>query len=350
MGALETVAPGRSDLRSCAGGGILPYLLVHVSGSERTLADVMVFSASPTDFLLPFTRQFIWGKWIWKHFSRDLWNEATLYFGLPVTLLAILGFSKRKQNGRQLLLTIFLIGFVISIILAMGTNLTWNEKAVTVASSSWLARIFSNGQGLIPLPGYWFFKHVPFYAIMRAWMRMGVLALLFNCAGAGLGLDWLLRQVRKPMVKKAVGLLVLGSVLLDFYVTPNSLSKVSPRSIDLWLAEQPYGGQVQLPLKQSYEEYSLYYTLYSQKPLIGVIRTFPSNRYFELEPLLKNFPDETSLEALESQQLTYVVLDEKHYTVDEDFVRRCEALGMQYGTSLDGQAVFILPQNSTEMP
>jgi hypothetical protein len=65
--------------------------------------------------------------------------------------------------------------------------------------------------------------------------------------------------------------------------------------------------------------------------------------YFELEPLLRNFPDETSLAALQAQQLTYVVLDEKVYTVDNAFIDRCEALGMHFAVEMDGQAVFILP-------
>ncbi len=322
--------------------GVVPYLLARSGSSGRTLADVMAFSASPTDFLLPFTRQFIWGKWVWRNFPRDLWNEATLYLGAPVTLLAIIGFAKRDESRHKLLYSLLLTGFIASVILAMGTNLTWNEQAVEVSASSWLGRIFNNTDGLVLLPGYFFFKYVPFYSIMRAWMRMGVIALLFNCAAAGLGLAWLLGRVKRPAYRLGLGLLALALILLDFYVSPNSLSAVKPRAIDLWLAEQPYGGQVQLPLKESYEENSLYYTLYSQKPLIGVIRTFPSNRYFELEPQVRNFPDDTSLAALREQQLTYVVLDEEFYTVDKDFIERCESLGMRYGGSLDGQAVFIL--------
>ncbi len=145
------------------------------------------FFGQPTDFVLPFTRQFFWGKWVWQNFPRDLWNEATLYLGLPVTLLAILGYHKRREGGHRLLYTLLLIGFITSIILAMGTNLTWNEQAVKVSASSWLGRIFNNADGLVLLPGYFFFKYVPFYSIMRAWMRMGVIALLFNCAAAGWG-------------------------------------------------------------------------------------------------------------------------------------------------------------------
>lgn len=321
--------------------GVVPYMLVHHGGEARSLQDVMQFSAGLSDYLLPFTRHFLWGKRVWAHFPRDLWNEATLYMGLPLTALAVLGFARRKEDNRKPLFQIFLAGFLVSLILSMGTNLTWMEQPVTVAPDSWLGRLFNDPDGLIYLPGYFFFKTIPFYDIMRAWMRFGVFALLFNCAAAGFGLAWLIRRWPKwqPLLAGAA----IGLVLLDFYVTPNTLSRVQPREVDLWLAQQPYGGQVQLPLKQSYEEYSLYYTLTSQKPIIGVIRTFPSNRYFELNPLLVNFPDETSLAALREQQLTYVVLDEEYYPITEDFVRTCEALGMKFQISLDRQAVFTLP-------
>jgi hypothetical protein len=323
--------------------GIVPYLLVQ-QGSEsvRSLQDVMQFSASPTDFLLPFTRQFIWGKWVWSNFPRDLWNEATLYLGAPVTLLAFLGYLKRRQLDKRTLFSILLTGFIASIILAMGTNLTWMEQPVRVGDSSWWPDVLTGEDGLIYLPGYLFFKYFPFYDIMRAWMRIAVIAMLFNCAAAGLGLAWLLRRVRRSY-QPLLAVLAVALVLADFYVTPNSMAQVKPREVDLWLAEQPYGGQVQLPLKQSYEEYSLYYTLYSQKPIFGVIRTFPSNRYFELNPLLANFPDNVSISALKEQQLTYIVLDEESYPVDADFVQRCQELGLVYQISLDGQTVFAFP-------
>ena len=40
----------------------------------------------------------------------------------------------------------------------------------------------------ILLPGFFFFKFVPFYAKLRAMMRFGIFALLFVAAGAGFAL------------------------------------------------------------------------------------------------------------------------------------------------------------------
>ena len=320
--------------------GIVPYYLVHDgSGSGRALADVMTFSASITDFILPFTRQMIAGKWVWKHFPRDLWNEATLYLGIPLLVLACVGYCQRKQLDKRTLFNIFLTGFIISLILAMGTNLTWMEQPVVLPEDAWLTNIFRNESHLVLLPGYWFFKYVPFYSVMRAWMRMGIFAMLFNCAAAGMGIAWLVTKVGKKY-KTILSVLFLLLILVDFSVTPNALSEVKPREVDLWLADQPYGGQVQLPLKQSYEEFALYATLTNQKPLIGQIRTFTTDRQLTLAPLLKDFPDATSVKALRDEGVTYIVLDEDDYPVDEAFIEQCEALGLSYRISLDGQTVF----------
>jgi hypothetical protein len=322
--------------------GVVPYLLVHLGGgSQRPLSDVITFSAGITDFLLPFTKHFLWGKWVGVHFPRDLWNEATLYLGIPVTVLSTIGFCQRKKINQNILFKIFLVGFLASLILAMGTNLTWMEQPVRLSCTSLLSGVFTNEDHLVILPGYLLFKYFPFYSVMRVWMRIGIFALMFNCAAAGMGINWLVSKIRSkytPVI--STGILLL--VLLDFFVKPSGLSEIKPREVDLWLAQQPYGGQVQLPYKQSYEEYSLYYTLYSQKPLLGVIRTFPSNRFFELDPLLKNFPDAASVEALKKEGITYIVLDEKYYMVDEEFIRKCQDLGVSFEISLDGQTVLKL--------
>jgi len=37
------------------------------------------------------------------------------------------------------------------------------------------------------------------------------------------------------------------------------------------------------------------------------------------------------------------VLDEAYYPLTDEFMQACEALGMQFQVSLDGQAVFTLP-------
>jgi hypothetical protein len=236
----------------------------------------------------------------------------------------------------------FITGMLLALMLAMGTNLAWMEQPVQLHTPHWLAGLIKTESFPLYLPGYLLFKYLPFYSLMRVWMRWGALLLCLVCAAAGLGAVRLLKKLA-PKWRNLAAIVLTVLVIADFMPTPFRTTRIQPRAVDLWLAEQPFGGQVQLPLHESYEESAIYYTLTSQKPLIGVIRTFPSNRYFELEPLLRGFPNETSLQALRDEQVTYVVVNEKEYSVDTAFIDAAKAAGYRYVGAFDGQSVFIIP-------
>ena len=133
----------------------------------------------------------------------------------------------------------------------------------------------------------------------------------------------------------------LGLVLIDFWVKPYPLSVVKPRPVDEWLAGQPPGGLVQLPIDQSFEKLNMYYTLTNQKGLIGFFKEVPSYRYFQLQTAFKNFPDMASIDSLKSDRITYVLVDEAIYSVNENFVTICQSMGLEFAGSFDGQSVFI---------
>lgn len=323
--------------------GILPYFLLHRGGgSSRPLADVMVFSASITDFLLPFTKSIIAGGWVSRNFPRALWNEGTLYIGIPVLFLSIYAvIQQEKHEKRKDLVWLMAAGAVLAMILAMGTHLTWKEEPLLIQTPGFLANLVEEESFYILMPGYYLFRYFPFYDIMRAWMRYGIIALTLFCAAAGVGASYLLNLIKKPW-KNIAATILITLVIIDFLPTQFRTVEIKPREVDEWLAEQPHGGQVQMPLIQSYEESSIYYTLTNRKPLIGVIRTFPSPRYFQLEPHLRGFPDVESGRALREEQITYVVVDEAEYIIDEAFIDAAEQSGLDYAVSIDGQSVFII--------
>ncbi len=322
--------------------GTVPYYLLHHGNSDvRSLDYVKGFSASITDFLLPSTKSLIAGKWVFNHFPRDLWGEATLYIGLPVLALAIFGLIKSKYTEHKNLVQILIIGLVSAVILSMGTNIAWMEQPVIIHTPAWLKSLVHQENFYAYLPGYLLFRYLPFYNVMRVWMRYGIIALTLFCAAAGLGTAKILNKIKNP-VKSFAAAGLIGMVLLDFMNSPFNLVRIQPRNVDLWLANQPTGGLVQLPLEQSFQESAIYYTLANQKPLLGILRTFPSDRYLQLEPILKNFPDEVSAQALRKEKITYIVLDEKYFTVDDAFISEAKSSGMNYAVSIDGQAVFIL--------
>lgn len=324
------------------GVSFLPaYLLYGGSDRARSIADVMVYSASITDFLLPFSKNIVWGEWVWRIFPRDLWTESTLYLGIPVTLLAITGFRQNKEWGQSDRSRVFRIGIWTSVILAMGTNLTWMEEPLIIKMPDGLGGLVNNEETIIPLPGYLLFRYFPFYSFMRAWMRYGVFALVFNCAAAGLGAAWLLKKVQGKW-RLLITITLTSLILLDFTNTPFKVEKMEARPVDSWLAEQPRGAQVQLPLYQSFETRHIYYTLYNRKPTVGNHPVFPSDRFFEMDPVLKSFPSDESVSALRELDVTYVILDEAHYSIGRDLIEICKSKGLELVYRDGEQAVFLI--------
>jgi hypothetical protein len=322
--------------------GIFPYYLMHRgSNSIRDLSDVIAYSAGITDYLLPFTKSMLAGSWVSQTFPRELWSEATLYLGIPIIFLAIVGYIvNRKTELAFMVRTMGLIA-LIALILSFGINLTWMEQPVVIQTHSWMRSFVSEESITIFLPGYLLFRFFPFYNLMRVWMRYGIIVATMFCGLAGFGVHELHKRIRQPL-RPLVTIGIIGLVLVDFINTPFRISEIKPREVDRWLVQQSYGGQVQLPFNQSYKQSAIYFTLHNQKPLIGQMSTFPMHRYFNLEPTLKNFPDENSIRTLEKEQIRYVIVDENYYDVTKSFIDECEKLGLEYAGSFDEMSVFLL--------
>lgn len=322
--------------------GTIPYYLVHRGGgTQRPITDVMIYSASLTDYLLPFTRNPITGKWVAENFPRDLWGEATLYLGLPVLLLAVYALAVHRPPKKNHVINHIALAALISFILSLGTNLAWMEQPVLLTTPAWLRGFIQQDAVYVYLPGYLLYKYFPFYDIMRAWMRYGIIVMTMMCALAGVGTAALLHKL-KPRIRTPLTLLMLLFVILDFSVRPLSLVEIKPRLVDEWLAAQPPGGQVQLPLAQSFEPQTIYYTLTNQKPLLGQMNTYPSNRYFQLEPVFSQFPDTASVAQLRQEQIKYVLVDEDHLQPASKQSHFLSSLGLDFAGSFDGIAVFCV--------
>jgi len=319
--------------------GSIPYYFVHQgSGTGRPLTDVIRYSASLSDYLLPFTKSFIAGRWVSRHFQRDLWGEATLYLGLPILTLAIYAIWNSRLKEKTMKWRLITVIALIALVLSMGTNLVWMEQPVVVTTPAWLRELIHQDTFYVYLPGYLLYRFFPFYNIMRAWMRYGIIVMVAICALAGYGVSLILKRTMHPYQKPA-GIFLLFLVILDFSVTPLNLVEIKPRAVDKWLTKQPFGAQVQLPLAQSFEQRTIYATLTNQKPLIGQMNTYPSHRYFQLEPMLRNFPDHASVEKLREEDITYILVDSSEI----DFMQMdYRALNLDFAGSYDGYDVFII--------
>ena len=137
---------------------------------------------------------------------------------------------------------------------------------------------------------------------MRVWMRYGIFVSVFNCAGAGISVSWILSKVKEKW-KVLLGFLLLFVVLVDFFNDPFAITEVKPREVDLWLAKQPSGGLVQFPFDKSLPEEVILYTLFHHKPVLSTTPTFPSDRFIKLGSSLRSFPDEKSIRTLQDEKI-----------------------------------------------
>lgn len=328
---------------------VLPFLGLYSQGglASRTVSYASMYSASPTDFFLPSTQHWLFGKWVGAHFDRSLWIEASFYIGAVSFALAILAWSPRArraraQGGHNSLLKVGLVIIVVAFILALGTDFHWNNQRVEVPVPAFLQGFLHRTETPIPLPAYLLFKYVPFYSQMRALMRMGVYVLIFTTLMAGFGAAWLLGKAG-PKRALPLAALLIGLVWLDFYPGPyQQFAQVAARPVDAWLAQQPGNGAVaQFPAIQLEDQDQVYNTLVHGKPFIGGF--FSANQpeqYLRIRPVLDRFPNPEGAALLRTLGVQWVLLDTRRYPDFASTKRQVEALGLRYVGSFAGQAVF----------
>jgi hypothetical protein len=282
---------------------------------DRPVEAVSLGSASLSDFLLPSTDHFLWGEWVGEHFAREHWMEGTLYVGAVaggLSLLAVmLGRREWKAEVRFLVLLL-----VVGGLLAMGTHLFWNEQLVRVTLPEPLAGALGRETTAIPMPGYFLFQLLPYYAKMRTFKRTAALALLATCTLAGIGAAWLLKRVAgRRRIALGAGLLVLA--LFDFYPGHfEDFTPVRPRPVELWLAEQPGQGAVaEFPFELQEEQSHVFFSLTHGKPILGgFFNAFPPPQYRRIQGVLGEFPTREGVDLLARLGVQYVVVETDSYT------------------------------------
>ena len=301
----------------------LPFLTLAGSGRmpDRNWGNASMYSASVTDFLLPATTHFAMGSWISRFFNRDLWIEASLYIGIISLLLFIYGAVRRKPDRRWIWF-LLICGILVSVLLAMGTDLHWNEQPVMIPVPEFLQGITGSDTIRFFLPGIVLFKFFPFFNKMRALMRFGLFALILFAAGAGLGGMKLIRR-GKPKTSVLIGSILLLLVVLDFLPTPyQNFSQVNARPVDLWLAEQPDTGSVMnVPFELNDDQAGTYYTLKHGKPFIGgFFNAFPTYQYQRIQGTMERFPSQESLAEAKTLDVAYFLVDipEMNRHLEED--------------------------------
>ncbi|MEA4907844.1 MAG: hypothetical protein VB089_09490 [Anaerolineaceae bacterium] len=333
---------------------IAPYVSLSQQGGlpDRNLGIVRLYSASPTDFLLPSTDHFLWGAWIGSHFNRDMWVEGTLYIGIVSLALGGIAWWQRKALNHSRTVVWLLWGALFAMVLAMGTDLHWLGQPVELNLPAFLAERLHRDTLPLILPGYVLFQYFPFYAKLRALMRFGVFVLVFSAAAAGLGAAWVLQRVR-PAWRLGALVSLLALVCLDFYPGPyQEFTHVEPRPVDYWLAAQPGDGAlIQFPFIEGEDQEQTYYTLVHGKPFVGgFFNAFPPAQYSRLKPIMEAFPDQQSIDLLPELGVEYVLVHADQYP-DLDALRQVlEANGIHYVDEMGGQMIFELTPTGGTQP
>ncbi len=332
----------------------LPFLQLAGSGGmpDRDWGGVRMYSAGLSDYLLPGTTHFLFGKWVGAHFNRDIWIEATLYVGIAALALfvyAMIRGGKTIRWERQM----FLTGIVIAVILSMGTDLHWNAEAVELTLPGFLAEKLGRQTMPILLPGFFLFKYFPFYAKLRAMMRFGIFALLFVAAGAGFAVKPSAAFSGKKQILCAA--VAIALVIFDFFPrAQQSFAEIGPRPVDTWLSQQPAEGSVmRYPFYLNDDQAGTYYTLYNEKPFIGgFFNAFPTEQYQRIRGVMEGFPSAESLQLAKDLDVSFFLVEKEELlraieegtvpwgSTDELF-EAAEAFGLQQAGKFDDIYVYI---------
>jgi hypothetical protein len=315
------------------GISMLPYLRLNAQSglATRSVEYASRYSASPTDFVIPSIKQFLWGKWIDDHFSPEIWQESTLYIGAVALVLAVIAWVKRRQVAQPQLLSIALLVAATAFVLALGIDPHWLGKKI-VSLPRILQYIFHRTtMPEIHLPAYYLFLYLPFFSKMRVMMRFGLFTLVFFSLMAGLGANALLKPY-SARVKRWItaGLLIL--VFVDFY--PGVFTDLAPNNAaaaDTWLAAQPNTGSVaRFPFSQETDQSPVYATLINQKPYLGgYFNANQPEQYIRITPVMEGFPSSESVSLLKQLGVAYVIVDSTQYSSYPDVDKTIQSLGLR---------------------
>jgi len=320
-----------------------PFLALAGQGAlpDRDISMARMYSASPLDYLLPYSDHFLLGPWVSASFNRDLWIEASLYPGLAALALAGVALAQRRSLPHRRLLPLLAWGGLFALVLSLGTDLHWNGAPVELPLPGVLAGRLGRETVPLVLPGYFFFRYLPYFAKMRVMMRFGMFVGLFLSAAAGLGAAWLLARLEgRKFWLAALGL--IGLVLLEVYPGPYPrFSTVQASPVDVWLAGQPgEGAVIQFPFRRVEDQDRVYATLAHGKPFVGgFFNAFPPEQYLRIRPVMETFPAPQALEKLCGLDVQYVLVDRAEYP-QPGLTAELEAAGLRYRTEMDGQLVF----------
>jgi len=344
-----------------------PYLRLHSTGQMvHAFENVDAWSANPTDFLLPNLAHPLWRDMLRERvpFPWEQWVERSLYLGAVPLLLALAAVLARREER-----VVRALGWlaVSSFVLALGPTLHWAGRRVHVTiPAGAMAILYHLGVTpylaarldpvllgdmqlyhylFVPLPMLLLYLFAPFTASMRTVARFGGITTLAVAGLAGRGVAFLHARCVSRAAHWGLPAALVMAILFEFFTLPYEMTELKPRPVDLWLADQPPGVVVELPVKEGLHPLKDYYaTVHRQATVFGPTAvTFVPPTFIERCDRLNSFPDQTSVEVLQEYGATYVLVHTDEYADWPSQVAPWEATGqLQLIRCIDGICVYGL--------
>ena len=272
-------------------------------------------SAAPLDYLIPNPHHPLWGEAPISAHQHENFLDSSLYLGLIPLAVALFGWLLMRRHGvrppavRRLWIAWLVVG-VTAIVLSLGLTLHDLKGQYRLP--------LAGGSSAVPMPGQLLYDYLPLYSSMRAYARFGVIAALAAAALMALGWRLFLASGRFRRKSAFLATAALALLLADQWTAPYvwGWSRVEPTDTSRFLATQPPGLVMQMPLESSQSGPALWQETYyhkSGKPIAYGFDTFEPPQWSPVRDRLEEFPSEASLDVLREWGVRYIVVSANAY-------------------------------------
>ncbi|MFA6525152.1 MAG: hypothetical protein WCT33_02655 [Patescibacteria group bacterium] len=287
-----------------------PYFFAHdENGYSRSYGMITTYSPTVMDY-------FSFSPLITKIVGFPNTIEKVLYTGFTVVILFFVSLYyliKRRivdQKTTEILLLYLLIG-AVCVLLSFGI----------------LVRFTTDGGGVVG-PYIFFYKLIPGFDGLRALGRFFIVVLLSISVVIGLGLNQMLKRIKKRFVYGAIIILIASLVMLEYLWVPpfqpveyrQALIGDEIPEVYSWFAEQSDDSVIlELPLDVNLRKSTeyMYLSVYHWKKMINGYSGFFPEDYIKLEKMITdNFTGDETQNEISKAGVKFIIV---HFGVQSKF-------------------------------